>query len=335
MQTKEIKQLRILRNHLVKYYPTITAIKEVYGFSLQVREINGTNNDIMQEPFYVCPLCAQQFCMLINSAIVGAEFNLDHYPPASVGGKATILVCKDCNSNFGKDVDYALAEVFRHKAFLTGSSSTPAKVSMDIIKGKYNVEMVKKSEDQFTLIDRSRNSYIKSQFHEISAKSDIGKIPINFEVKISLPSEVQVRKAILKAAYLYCFANLGYEFVFSEAGTHIRGILNGKISSPLKNLGVFYDLLEGQLDDGFYAAYYPAINEFVFIIAINIAPKHLQKKTCSFVIIPPFTQGACDRLVSFERLEHEKEGSFNIKNLSGDLIQQKWPLPYSELTKLF
>jgi len=42
-----------------------------------------------------------------------------------------------------------------------------------------------------------------------------------------------VSRALLKAAYLYCFGNWGYDFVFSTAGNVVLNALNGELNYPI------------------------------------------------------------------------------------------------------
>jgi hypothetical protein len=82
-----------------------------YSMSLRKFEggINENNGNADRQIAYLCPLCLKAAVIIVDGVVQHeSEFTLDHYPPESVGGNQTVLACKDCNGNAGKDIDYVL-----------------------------------------------------------------------------------------------------------------------------------------------------------------------------------------------------------------------------------
>src|ERR1019366_3827432 len=69
---------------------------------------------------YLCPLCLRNGIMISNEngLSMHCEFSPDHYPPKSVGGSDSLLVCTHCNSQAGKDYDFSLKQKIKDIAFL-------------------------------------------------------------------------------------------------------------------------------------------------------------------------------------------------------------------------
>jgi hypothetical protein len=66
---------------------------------------------------YLYPLCLKHVISYDGEDLRFKEaFTLDHFPPESVGGKATVLVCNKCNSTAGADFEYSLKEWLRDQS---------------------------------------------------------------------------------------------------------------------------------------------------------------------------------------------------------------------------
>ena len=69
---------------------------------------------------YACPLCWQIFTehQIEENADTENFLTLEHNPPKVVGGKATILTCKKCNSQNGAKLDDLVGKLLVAESFL-------------------------------------------------------------------------------------------------------------------------------------------------------------------------------------------------------------------------
>jgi hypothetical protein len=67
---------------------------------------------------YLCPICLRN-CFSIDRTgyYCSCEFTEDHFPPASVGGTLTLLVCKSCNNTAGSQFESSLAQKIEMVSF--------------------------------------------------------------------------------------------------------------------------------------------------------------------------------------------------------------------------
>ena len=66
---------------------------------------------------------------------------------------------------------------------------------------------------------------------------------IDWEATLTIkrPDDKKILKAVLKTAYLICFINWGYDFVFSTNGNLIREVSNGTNKYPTDTLLYWFD----------------------------------------------------------------------------------------------
>jgi len=129
---------------------------------------------------YLCPLCINNAIMIMSptSQKASSLFTDDHYPPESVGGRKTILVCEKCNKEAGHKYDVALKQ---HLMSLSFSKRIPGSIIpiQSIIPGvgKFNGAMVV-DEKGTTLIKMQKNEKDKipplEKRNEDSKKIQIG-----------------------------------------------------------------------------------------------------------------------------------------------------------------
>lgn len=196
--------------------------------------------EVQKHLAYLCPLCVKN-CIYYDDQVklvTTTPFSLDHYPAKNSGGGKTMLVCKSCNSEAGHDYDHALK---KHVSFLSFSNRIPnskiaSTTSIKDVSGFYR---------GYLKIDNDGTT-------EVSFKSEANfKVPVLDDLLMELkrdvnltfktPDETKVQKALLHAAYLYCFEYFGYQFVFSPAGDLIRDILNGTNEYPVSVLDINVD----------------------------------------------------------------------------------------------
>jgi len=188
---------------------------------------------------YLCPICLKNGFWLTSDGTLYStqvQFSLDHYPPDSVGGFENVVVCKTCNNYAGTKYEAALKKKLEDMSFNGGTpgASVPAKAEISNVPGRYGSKITVRSDGIFDISFKpSHKSHTPhlDQWINTSRNDPTWKA----EVTIPLADETKVSKALLKAAYLYCFAAWGYEFAYSYTGTKIRRIICGNEQYPLQN----------------------------------------------------------------------------------------------------
>src|SRR5215213_4796943 len=95
------KWIKIVKNHCELFFPSIRGVCEKYGKKVQLIADKSLPTEKEINVFYLCPVCLQNFAWIENEQIFwNNDFDLDHFPPESVGGKNEILECKSCNSKY-------------------------------------------------------------------------------------------------------------------------------------------------------------------------------------------------------------------------------------------
>lgn len=188
---------------------------------------------------YVCPLCTRRVLIREHDEYLRqSEFTWDHYPPKSVGGISEVLVCRPCNSDFGKDIDYSLKAYLQYIRFIGKEDGVPypIKARFEGIQGSYLFQAYWKNQTLIQTANFKKYPLVHSWFND---KSRPGA---HIHYQFTAPPASDIQRALLKTAYLICFENWGYEFVFSHTGYKMRGAMLGTEEHPLSNYGVFGDL---------------------------------------------------------------------------------------------
>ena len=222
-----------IKSHIQKYFPSLKLYGEKY------LPLFYQNPNSAPEHFaYLCPLCIKNGMIFDRVNFFGShsEFSLDHFPPESVGGFLKILICKKCNNDAGGMYEDSLKDLIATMAFNNNvkSAKRKAKAKISDIPGNYDISLTmngnKKIEISLKPNEKSKTKLLDQW---------IGASKTNFDWKIDLTiphvNNTKVSKALLKAAYLYCFHGWGYEFVFSYTGEMIRKVLSNEINYPLNN----------------------------------------------------------------------------------------------------
>src|SRR5882724_7018664 len=81
-------------------------------FSKNFEYVNEKNGQVRFTPYiadsYMCPICFEGFLEKDLSPSGSSYLTIEHVPPDSLGGKASILTCNKCNSESGKSFDKEL-----------------------------------------------------------------------------------------------------------------------------------------------------------------------------------------------------------------------------------
>ncbi len=306
------------------YGKSLTEFARAINRQVKIQKETGEILTI-EKDIYICPLCMSNFFYLLNGEYFESEiFSDDHYPPESVGGNQTISVCKPCNDFYGRKMDYVLKEYLMSQAFLNkdDSASYPLKFSYAGIPGNYNVNTEWKSGNMVKSINFNRYPLVKDWM--LNTK----KNEWSFKLKISMPSEELISKALLRAAYLYCFANWGYDFAYSNTANQIRSVLQENEKHPLYNCGVFGDVSSNSLENGFYFISNPKRNKaFQVMFDIKLASPEISRKV--FVIIPGNSDDSWNNLTHFKPWIEKKNANTKVIKLYNDCVKRGFYTHYS------
>lgn len=187
------------------------------------------------ESIYVCPLCLKNYIIRRKGYIgLTSDFNLDHFPPSSVGGKRTIITCKNCNNTAGTKFEAELGVKMKYEASRSGWPNALIKAKLELSDEKINLtSYLRKDENGITNLDfpieaKNYNPFLKNWLNHIY-KTNFWEI----KLIIQKPDDNKILKAILKTAYLICFVNWGYDFAYSENAKLIRKVLYEDGEYPL------------------------------------------------------------------------------------------------------
>lgn len=214
----------------LKYYPE--------------RYINLVMNpgfDMPTHVAYLCPMCAKNIIFLDSSGSLrtSGEFNKDHYPAKSVGGRNIILLCTKCNSEAGYKFDFTLKqhlEVVRFSKKVP-NSGMKTKTTVEGLKGYFNSRLLINEKGEYEFLDKTDPTYSIPHLDEHFKKNP----DFPFNITYCVPDNTKIQKALLHAAYLYCFEKFGYEFVFSDAGELIRKVLKDEEEYPADTIDLNLD----------------------------------------------------------------------------------------------
>lgn len=310
--------------HLDNYGKSLTALFDAYNYGIKIGA-STDESELITEDIYLCPLCLKHFFYLKEKEFYeNQEFTEDHFPPESVGGKQTILVCAPCNSFYGRDVDYSLKEYLSFKRFIAQKDKAPypTKISYHGIPGKYNQNLYWENGNLVKEVNFKKYPLIKNWILDFKNASR------NFSLEITAPSEEKIQKALLRTAYLLCFTNWGYDFVYSQAAKHIRDTITGNAIHPLSNYGVFGDYDLANSPQGFYFND-ATIEAQAFFIFFDIKLENPEYKEKVFVIIPGPDTKSWSQLNNFNSWIQSKNEDISLIELFSDSVKRKNYFGYS------
>ena len=137
-----------------------------------------------------------------------ATFSEDHFPPKSVGGLQTLLVCKPCNDYYGSKMDHALKDYLKFKAFLNkkDNASYPLKFSYKGIPGSYRITTEWEKGNMVQTVNFKDYPLIKEWI------TDLQRREWSFSMKITTPAQDTINKALLRTGLPVLLFELGIRF---------------------------------------------------------------------------------------------------------------------------
>lgn len=213
------------------FFPSLKQQGEIYT---QVFFTDSAN--VPDHLAYLCPMCLKQGIILLpeeKDLSISIPFSQDHFPPKSVGGKHTMLVCRVCNSNAGGAFDFALKEQISRMGLENKIPLSRVKADTTITGmpgnygGSFSIDEKGETVLGFNAEGNKKAIFLNKWLNEPEG---------NWEAKVTIrnPDEDKMAKALVRAAYLFCFGTWGYEFAFSRSAEMIRKYLAGGCEYPVK-----------------------------------------------------------------------------------------------------
>lgn len=179
---------------------------------------------------YMCPLCARLFKETDLSQKLKNPLTLEHVPPDSLGGKARILSCKECNSTSGDSMDKQLLNKQLQWDFTSLLPGAKTKTQFDLNGNKVNgtLEIDKNGAWIFKFSTAHSDPKMTGPFKkDLLSKKNKLTFTKNDKIETKL-----VEVAMLRIAYLYAFSFFGHGFLLSPTIAKVRE----QIKNPKKNI---------------------------------------------------------------------------------------------------
>lgn len=189
---------------------------------------------------------------------------LEHCPPAELGGKPQILLCKECNNKTGHNVDIKLMEFLNVKPFNEKQPNALVRNKNSVIEsedirvqGTTSFKRINENSFQFDL--KASDKYRTSRFDQILKKSEF---TITYKPH-STPDTHMVHIGLLKIAYLLAFKNFGHLFILNHNYDMVRKQILNPESRLLISKGV---LRNTSLPIGFYLVNQPTAAKGILVV---------------------------------------------------------------------
>lgn len=165
----------------------------------------------------LCPFCLRGFN---RSALATKELTEEHIIPKSLGGKETVLSCKECNNSQGSRLDSQVEKAIAAEEALEGSGILRAEVEIanTIARGEVELDLKEGGTSQIHLSKKVSHPMeleamadaLRDGAREVNLKLTLGFVPDRF------------RLGLLRVGYLVLFSKLGYAYILSQALEPIR-----------------------------------------------------------------------------------------------------------------
>lgn len=264
---------------------------------------------------YVCPICLRDFSIDYLNTVYENHLTEEHIPPKSVGWKRKILTCKKCNSSQGGVLDSQLTKLLLTKAF---NKKTPgATINSRVVINKnitvHGTASIKRDGKFHVHIDTKR-----SNPKQIESVKEILSKPGTPDIQASWQSG-DLKKAMIsmiRAAYLWGFAEFGYAFVFNGNFDRIRE----QILFPDRDLYFERFILEGEFSkewEGIHMITEPADAE-AYAIIMNLNAHGISDEIC--VLLPGADEMALERIESLKKQIKEKAPDLDFLPLIDETV---------------
>lgn len=149
-----------------------------------------------------------------------------------------VLVCRSCNSKYGKDIDNLAQKHLQGRQFLHGIEGASYGTTLKF-PWYYNEVKLKSEWKNGILTTNTPKGFKPKVKTEILQKFDEGE---TFTVNMTgdIPKHTFLRRSLLRAAFLKCFTVWGYDFAMSDIGRKIMSVIDGNEDHPSESMGVYF-----------------------------------------------------------------------------------------------
>jgi hypothetical protein len=259
-QNSDLMKPDKLRRHLFETFSkNWQIVRPAYDFKEQSEIIDWDFRKAV-----ICPLCMRFF----NTAALSQEsvlpLTLEHCPPEELGGKPKVLLCKECNSKTGHDVDVKLMEFLHVQPFNNEEINSSIENKNTVIKSKdaevRGTTVFKRLEKNKFYFDlKAKDEYRKALYDKIQ-KAD--EFQITYKPH-ETPSAHLVHVALLKIAYLLAFHKFGHLFILNSNYDFVRKQILNPEQKILKSKGVSQNT---SLPLGFYLISQPLFAKGILVV---------------------------------------------------------------------
>jgi hypothetical protein len=250
------------------YSDNLIKVQQVYNFKLGFETESGPQ--FITDKLYVCPLCADGFLEVMLDQRKKNPLTLEDLPPKSVGGKARILTCKNCNNKSGSNLDKLILNSLEAESFLKLKTNSSISTNLKI-NNKYNLrsraKLTQNERYQFTF-NIKQSPYFKACLDEMKMDWSHTKINVSF----NLPSKTKTALALLRIGYLMAFYYLGHRILYEGNIHKIRETIIDSKTNLLPHSGVFLLADSTSVNEGIHLLVDPPeYRSFFIIFRIKIA----------------------------------------------------------------
>lgn len=213
------------------FFPSLVCFRKIY-FPLMFQ----TEDSIERHVAYICPLCTENYLILDKNGLrATSEFSHEDFPQKNVSGNSKILTCKTCNNEAGHKFEHELVKEVERRAI-----NYKAKIRIEGVQGHYKGSIEQKQERVFSF-DFKEKLKEDAVFLKKWIETPLPDNEFKIQIKTTPVDNNKVAKALLKTAYLFCFRNWGYDFIFSLNAERLRELLQVTGNDPSFLLAFWLD----------------------------------------------------------------------------------------------
>jgi len=166
---------------------------------------------------YICPVCLQLFEQVNQPT---NPLTLEDAPPKSLGGKANILTCKNCNNVAGTEIDVHLSERLNELDERQLLPGTELKVKINIDGQSYAATLTVEHDGKMKIFHSKKNNNpvkLEKAMEQVTAGTVVDMDYLKSRV---IPERIEY--ALLKTAYLLAFQYFGYSLMLDTCYDDVR-----------------------------------------------------------------------------------------------------------------
>lgn len=227
---------------------------------------------------YYCPLCLKGYkslCLDENDFLT-----LEDAPPKSLGGKANILTCKDCNNEAGTKIDFHLVERMKELENKQLLPNSKIKVLVYIDEKPLNATLSIDENSGMSIFysKKNNNPNVLNPIMEETKKDK----RINFSFPKTKVNSEKLEYSILKTAYLLFFQKTGYSLIFDKSYDIIREQIKNTEKRIYPNH--FWGYNEPELSQGLYFVIQEGYKSVMMVF--NLKADKIERSFIVFLPVP-------------------------------------------------